>query len=145
MRRHGNTMNKVIPNMGIAHLALKTSDFEKSLAFYKAIGMEPYISWGEGDKHIQMLKFGKCGILELFAGGKKLDSDVGEYAGKYIHFAYEVDDVEAAFNAAIAAGAKPKILPKVVALESEPEKVSINIAFVYGPDGEELEFFREIR
>ncbi len=138
-------MNKVIPNMGIAHLALKASDFEKSLAFYKALGMEEYLGWGEGDKRIQMLKFGKNGILELFAGGKPIDSDPGEYAGKYIHFAYEVEDVEAAFNTAIAAGARPKVLPKTVALESHPEKVSINIAFVYGPDGEELEFFREVR
>jgi len=137
-------MNKIIPNMGIAHLALKASDFEKSLEFYKALGMEPYIGWGEGEKRIQMLKFGKNGILELFAGGKKIENDPGEYAGKYIHFAYEVEDVKAAFDAAIAAGAKPKVLPKVVPLESHPEKVSINIAFVYGPDGEELEFFKEI-
>ena len=137
-------MNKIIPNMGIAHLALKASDFEKSLAFYKTLGMEEYIGWGEGEKRIQMLKFGKNGILELFAGGKKIECDPGEYAGKYIHFAYEVEDVDAAFNVAIAAGAKPKTLPKVVALDSHPEKASINIAFVYGPDGEELEFFKMV-
>ena len=139
-------MNKIIPGMGIAHLALKASDFEKSLEFYKALGMELYLGWGEGDKRIQMLKFGGgAGILELFAGGKKIDEDPGEYAGKYTHFAYEVEDVEAAFNTAIAAGAKPKILPKIVPLDSVPEKISIQIAFVYGPDGEELEFFKEIR
>ena len=117
-------MNKIIPNMGIAHLALKASDFEKSIEFYKALGMEPYLNWGEGDKRIQ------------------IENDPGEYAGKYTHFAYEVEDVQAAFDVAIAAGAKPKILPKVVPLDSHPEKVSLNIAFVYGPDGEELEFFK---
>ncbi len=139
-------MNTKIPGMAIAHLALKASDFEKSLKFYTDIGMEPYIAWGEGDKRIQMLKFGGgAGILELFAGGTEVKhSDDGD-AGKYIHFAYAVEDVDAAYQTALAAGAKPKIAPKVVALDSTPEKVSINIAFVYGPDGEELEFFKEIR
>ena len=37
-----------------------------------------------------------------------------------------------------------KIYPKVVPLDSEPYKMSINIAFVYGPSGEELEFFKEL-
>ncbi len=138
-------MNTKISGMSIAHLALKASDFEKSLKFYTDIGMEPYISWGEGDKRIQMLKFGGgAGILELFAGGIKSSCNDDGNAGKYIHFAYAVDDVEAAYNVAIAAGAKPKVAPKIVPLESSPIKVSINIAFVYGPDGEELEFFKEL-
>lgn len=134
-------MNNKLPGLGIAHLALKAADFEKSLAFYRdGLGMTPYISWGEGSSHIQMLKFGDgAGILELFAGGS------GEQANNtYIHFAYSVEDVDAAFETALKAGAKPKIYPKSVALDSEPKKVTIRIAFVYGPDGEEIEFFKEV-
>ena len=131
--------------MAIAHLALRASDIDRSIKFYTDLGMEPYLAWGEGAKRIQMLKFGGgSGILELFNEGPAISVN-GEYAGKYTHFAYAVEDVEAAFNTAIAAGAKPKTLPKVVPLESVPEKISINIAFVYGPDGEEIEFFKEIR
>lgn len=138
-------MNKIIPGMAIAHLALRASDIDRSIKFYTDLGMEPYLAWGEGAKRIQMLKFGGgSGILELFNEGPAISVN-GEYAGKYTHFAYAVEDVEAAFNTAIAAGAKPKTLPKVVPLESVPEKISINIAFVYGPDGEEIEFFKEIR
>lgn len=138
-------MNTKIPGMAIAHLALRASDIDRSIKFYTELGMEPYLAWGEGAKRIQMLKFGGgAGILELFNEGPEIKV-VGEYAGKYTHFAYAVEDVEAAYNTALAAGALPKTAPKTVPLDSTPEKVSINIAFVYGPDGEEIEFFREIR
>ena len=60
------------------------------------------------------------------------------------HFAVCVDDVDAAFDIAVKAGGVPKIYPKIVPLNSTPKKMSINIAFVKGPDGEELEFFKEL-
>ncbi|MBQ8508585.1 MAG: VOC family protein [Clostridia bacterium] len=138
-------MNTKIPGMGIAHLALKASDFEKSVKFYTDLGMTPYLAWGEGDKRIQMLKFGESGILELFAGGKEKSVETDDFAGRYIHFAYSVEDVDAAYEVALAAGAQPKTAPKTVPLESTPEKIAIRIAFVYGPDGEQLEFFKEVR
>ena len=135
-------MNNKIPGLGIAHLALKASDFEKSLAFYRdGLGMTPYIGWGEPGKRIQMLKFGAgAGILELFEGGNEEIPEMG----RYIHFAYSVVDVDKAYNTAISAGAKPLTPPKVVNLDSKPKKVSINIAFVYGPDNEQIEFFKEV-
>ena len=135
-------MNTKIPGLGIAHLALKASDFEKSLAFYRdGLGMTPYIGWGEPGKRIQMLKFGDgAGILELFEGGNEEIPEMG----RYIHFAYSVVDVEKAYNTAISSGAKPLTPPKVVNLDSKPKKVSINIAFVYGPDNEQIEFFKEV-
>ena len=134
--------NKKIPGLTIAHLALKAVDFDKSYKFYtEGLGMTPYISWGEGDKHIQMLKFGSgAGILELFAGGSDAEAELG----KYIHFAYGVEDVDKAYETALAAGARPLTPPKSVDLDSEPRKVTIRIAFVYGPDNEQIEFFKEI-
>ena len=139
-------MNTKIPGMAIAHIALKASDFEKSVKFYTDLGMEPYLSWGEGEKRVQMLKFGGgAGILELFAGGIKSDITNEANAGKYIHFAYAVEDVEAAYNTALDAGALSKVAPKIAYPDTKPEKVALNVAFVYGPDGEELEFFKEIR
>ena len=36
---------------------------------------------------------------------------------------------------------EPQVLPKVVPLDSSPEKITINVAFVKGPDGEQIEFF----
>lgn len=136
--------NEKIPGLGIAHLALKANDFDKSLKFYRdGLGMIPYISWGEPGSRKQMLRFGDgAGILELFEASEE-EKSLPEM-GRYIHFAYSVEDVDAAYAAALEAGAKPLTAPKVVPLDSEPKKVSLNIAFVYGPDNEQIEFFKEV-
>ncbi|MGN1345358.1 MAG: VOC family protein [Eubacteriales bacterium] len=131
--------NEIIKGMGFHHVALRAVDFEASLKFYtEGLGMKLYSMWGEGDGRIAMLDLGDGGILELFAGG----TDEARSNPQYIHFALKVDDVDAAFETALQAGAKPKSVPKVVPLDSAPVKLTLNCGFVYGPSGEELEFFR---
>ena len=131
--------NEIIKGMGFHHVALKATNFEESFKFFtEGLGMKFYTQWGEGDGRIAMLDLGDGGILELFAGGAEGPNT------NYIHFAMKVDDVDAAYATAIAAGAKPKSAPKVVPLQSAPVKLTLNCAFVYGPSGEELEFFREL-
>lgn len=130
--------NDIIKGMGFHHVALKTADLDASIAFYEKLGMKFYTSWGEGDGRIAMMDFGDGGILELFAGGNG-DEQANP---RYIHFALKVDDVDAAYATALEAGAKPKSAPKVVPLDSKPAKLTLNCGFVYGPDGEEVEFFR---
>ena len=132
--------NEIIKGMGFHHIALRCANIEKSLEMYKALGMKEIVRWGEGEKLIVMLDVGDGGRIELFANG----SDEYSVKGKWNHFALRVDDVDAAYQTALNAGFQPLILPKVVPLDSQPEKISINGAFVTGPDGEELEFFREV-
>ena len=133
--------NDIIKGMGFHHVALKTPDLDASIAFYEKLGMKFYTSWGEGDGRVAMMDFGDGGILELFAGGSA-DEQTNP---KYIHFALKVDDVDAAYATALAAGAKPKSAPKVVPLNSEPVKLTLNCGFVFGPSGEEVEFFRVVK
>lgn len=132
--------NQIIRGMGFHHVALKVADFEKSLRMYRALGLEEIVRWGEGKSEIAMLDIGDGGRIELFACGGD------EYAvnGKWQHFAMRVDDVEQAYEVALAAGFVSKIAPKVVPLDSKPQKMSIQIAFVLGNDGEEVEFFKEV-
>ena len=132
--------NEIIKGAGSHHIALMASDFEKSLAFYKALGFKEIVRWGDEIKTIAMLDIGDGSRIELFSNG----SDEYSVSGKWAHFAISVDDVDEAFNIAVKAGGVPKIYPKAVPLNSTPEKISINIAFVKGPDGDELEFFKEI-
>lgn len=132
-------INKKIKGLGFHHIALKVKDFKKSYKFYSdGLGMTPIVAWGEGDGEIQMFDFGDGGILELFAGGS---DDLSEN-GKWLHFALRVEDVDAAYSAAIAAGAKELIQPKDVMINSRPYKMTVRIAFVTGFDGEQLEFFK---
>jgi len=132
--------NKVIPGLGFHHIALKAHDFEESLKFYtEGLGMQQVAAWGEGDGRIVMLDIGDGTILELFAGG-------AEHAevGRYMHLALKCDDVDAAFAAAVKAGAKPKMEPTTVPVASQPKPMTLRVAFVYGPSGEEVEFFKVV-
>ncbi len=132
--------NEIIPGMGFHHIGLKARDLEKSLRFYKALGLKELVRWGEGEKEIVMLDLGDGGRIELFANG----GDEFSENGKWVHFAVRVDDVDAAYELALKNGALPHIPPKTVPLDSRPEKISIHIAFVKGPDGEQLEFFKQV-
>ncbi len=133
--------NEIIKGMGFHHVALKTADFDASCKFYtEGLGMKLYAAWGEGDNRAAMLDLGDGGILELFAGGTTEDAA----NARFFHFAMKVDDVDAAYETALKAGAKPKSAPVVVPISSEPVKLTLNCAFVYGPSGEELEFFRVV-
>ena len=126
--------------LGFHHIALKCCDIEKSLTMYKTLGMQEVLRWGEGESLIVMLDIGDGGRIELFANG----SDEFSPMGKWVHFAMKAWDVEAAYETALAAGFVSKSAPKVVPLASAPAPTSIHIAFVYGPDGEEVEFFKEV-
>ncbi|MBE6625578.1 MAG: VOC family protein [Ruminococcaceae bacterium] len=131
--------NEIIKGMGFHHIAVKAKNYEESMKFYtEGLGMKFMTQWGEGDERIAMLDMGNGDIVELFAGGNDKES----VDPKYIHFAMCVDDVDAAYEAALKAGAKPKTAPLVAPLDSAPIKLTLNCAFVYGPAGEELEFFK---
>ena len=134
--------NERIKGMGFHHVALRTSDLDKSLKFYKGLGMKEIVRWGEGSLEIVMLDIGDGGRIELFAN-RGVDYPA---EGRWQHFAVEVDDVEAAYSLAIHLGGKPSIAPKVVPLDdARPAPIAIQVAFVEGPDGEQLEFFKQVK
>lgn len=133
--------NEIIAGMRFHHIGLKAADFQKSVAFYKALGLKEVVGWGEGEKEILMLDLGDGGRIELFASG----GDEFSENGKWIHFAVQVEDVQKAYDTAIAAGAASHIAPKIMELVSRPDPMAIQVAFVKGPDGEQIEFFKQVQ
>lgn len=133
--------NEIIKGMGFHHIGLKAKDFEKSCAFYKALGLKEVVGWSDPMKTIKMFDLGDGGKIELFSDG---GDDYSEN-GKWVHFAVEVEDPKEAYEIALKAGATSMIAPKIVPLDSEPYKMSIYIAFVKGPDGEQIEFFKQVK
>lgn len=134
-------MNEIIKGMGFHHIALKASDFERSLEFYKALGLKERVGWGEGENRAVMLDLGDGGCIELFAGGnggERIDQ-------RYLHLALRADDIEAAYNTAIGAGAVTKYAPYIASPDGAVPPIKMQVAFVYGPDGETIEFFKEIQ
>ena len=129
--------NRVIKGMRYAHMALAVRDLERSLAFYRALGMTPYVTWGEGRERIALLDLGDGSKLELFAKGE------GGEDAKWLHLAFAVENVEEAYRTALAAGATAVTPPTDMPLDSSPRRITLRVAFVKGPDGEELEFCKE--
>lgn len=130
--------NDILSGAGVHHVALMSSDFEASLAFYKGLGMKETARWGSPERTIAMLDIGNGSHIELFSNGGD------EYAecGKYAHLALSVENVDAAYELALSLGATPLTPPKSIPLDSAPAKMTIRIAFVHGPSGEQLEFFK---
>ena len=124
---------------GFHHIGLKCQNIEKSLAMYQALGMKEVMRWGAGRKLVVMLALGDGGRMELFADGSEEFSP----NGKWVHFAVKVTDTVAAYEKALEIGFTSKMEPTVVPLAAQPEPTPIHIAFVCGPDGEQVEFFRE--
>ena len=133
--------NDMIKGAHFHHVALRTTDLERSLAFYKGLGMKEIVRWGEGELEIVMLDIGDGGRFELFAN-RGVDYPA---EGRWQHFAIGVDDVDAAYELALSLGAKPHTPPKTVPLnDARPAPIAIHIAFVEGPDGEQVEFFKQV-
>lgn len=129
---------------GVHHIALHTSDLEKSIKFYtEVLGFKLERTWRNGDntKTLAMVDVGGNSKLELFSDctGK---TQYPTEAGSYVHLAFRCSDPKAAFDKCIAYGCEPHINPKEMVMPSEvPYPVAL--AFVKGPDGELIEFFLE--
>lgn len=135
--------NTVIGCTGFHHVALHSSDFEKSYKFYtEGLGAKEFRRWNSGERTIALLDMGGGVCIELFSAGKTRTC-FEEQAGLYVHLALNVKDSKAAFERAVLYGAKEKMAPKSMDLPSNPPLGAV-ISFVYGPDGEEIEFF-EVR
>lgn len=133
--------NKIVKNCGFTHICLFVSDWEKSHRFYcEGLGMKETAAWGEPGSRACMLDLGDGNNIEMFEA-KSAHGEHGPWeAGTWGHLALRTDDVEGAFEAAIKAGAREKSAPNKVALNTVPP-TPLHVAFVYGPDGEEIEFF----
>jgi glyoxylase I family protein len=136
-----NSKNSVLPGCGYHHVAIRATDFDRTMRFYtEGFGFRPAVRWGEGDGRAVLLDTGDGNYLEVFAGGKRAPGEpVPE--GAILHFAFRTTDCDAAIERARAAGAVVTTEPRTIELASEP-KVTIRIAFCKGPDGELIEFFQ---
>nr|WP_320131740.1 VOC family protein [uncultured Holophaga sp.] len=127
------------PVRGFHHVAMETADFERSVRFYQeAFGFRVRTAWGEGQGRGIMLDTGDGSCLELFAKGQGLRP-----SGGWVHIALRTSDCRASLERALSRGATPLQELKEIRIPGRPV-LPARIAFVKGPDGEEIELFEEI-
>lgn len=136
--------NEILKGAFFHHIALRAKDYDASMRFYRdALGMTCKGEWGSKGERGSMLLIGNGGIIELYEGGTEdLPEDFETRNGCFFHLAIAVDDVDAAYRKALDAGAKEKIAPTDNVIGSVPP-MPIRMAFVYGLDGELIEFFQD--
>lgn len=122
---------------GFHHIGLTVNDVEKSRAFYTVgLGGKEIFSFpmSDSDKTIYLIDLGENAVVELIPRGHE-EEEVGT---RWAHIALRCADARAAYDRAIAAGGRERIAPQDVMLGT----MAVCNAFVYGPDGEQIEMFQ---
>ena len=136
---------------GFHHIALRATDFDRTLRFYTdGLGFtlrHEFAIPGRIDR-AAFLDAGDGRYIEVFGQGSNVQSEgrrrePGEprTEGALLHFCLRVADTEAAYARALAAGAEPRVAPRIAVLGQNP-LIEVRIAFVTGPDGEVIEFMQ---
>lgn len=129
---------------GLHHVALRSANFERTLQFYcEGLGFTKKIAWTMGkDNATQavMLDAGDGNYIEVFSNGNEDDPAEARYA----HVCLRTDDTDKSHAAALAAGATERVKPTDVDIADRisGESVPVRLSFVYGPDGEIIEFMQ---
>ena len=119
-----------IGTIGISHVAIDCRDLEKSLAFYHdALGLELYAALGGATK----LGAGGGTFVELFAVGE----GAAEGRGSLKHFSIAVESIERAMAHLATRGVEAR--GPFTLNENDPGLPTRTIAFITGPDDEEIE------
>jgi len=120
---------------GFHHIGLAVGDVEKSRAFYTALGGVETFNFPFEGKTFYLIDMGGNAVVELIP---KLDASSPEQVEpRWMHIALNTDDCQAAHDHALSIGAREKSPPQEVNLKT----MKVCCSFVYGPDGEEIEFF----
>jgi len=123
---------------GIHHIAIHAVDFDRTVAFYKnVLGCTHDMCWGEPGSRAIMLHIGSS-RFEVFENGCE---DAPE--GAWCHLALDVEDTDAIYSAALAAGCKVHMEPKSLTISGDIDR-PVRIAFVKGFNGEIIEFFQTL-
>jgi glyoxylase I family protein len=126
------------------HLAIQTRDWEESKRFYiELLGMEQVGGFQLPHREVIFLNMGGGDLIELFEPIKANDYELPDHANESLavfHFALAVEDVDAATERCRTAGYAVKIEPKILQLDG----VHARLAFIIGPNGEHIEFFKDL-
>jgi catechol 2,3-dioxygenase-like lactoylglutathione lyase family enzyme len=136
---------------GLHHVAIRAVDFDATIRFYtEALGFRVHYRFSVPDRidRAAFLDAGDGRFIEVFGDGSTVQAEGRRRfpneeptEGAVLHFCLRVDDVDASYAKALAAGAVSRVAPGTRQLGTDP-RVEVRIAFVTGPNGEVIEFLR---
>ncbi|KMY32674.1 glyoxalase [Lysinibacillus xylanilyticus] len=139
---------------GLAHIAIQAKDYPATIRFYiEALGFKRGHHWSLPSFQIKEASMlispdGRT-CLEVFdddavipAQGKKARTEEEVAYGAMLHLAFYVEDVDKAFQTALAHGAKPYVEADNLTLGEPP--LVIRNALVHSPNGEVIEFIQDV-
>jgi lactoylglutathione lyase len=124
---------------GFHHIGLWVKDAEKSLDFYtRGLGGTEVFNFpmGESGKTIYLVDLGDNAVVEIIPRGNGEE----ESNARWAHIALRTGDAQAAYDAALKAGALSQTAPRNS--DTLLGTMAIRNAFVLGPDNEVIEFFQ---
>ncbi len=122
---------------GFHHFAIKTTDIERSAAFYRdVLGMKEKrrLHFDDGS-YLVMLALGET-CVELFGGANPRDPTQDRNEVGYVHLALTVDDTDAEYERIRTLGYQFYIEPRTVQ--------GLRVAFFRDPDGIPIELLQEL-
>lgn len=123
----------------LGHINFKTRDLEKSIAFYRQLGFEPFLELTD-EAHkpwIVYLRFDDMLYLELTGGGPAAQPAPGPEVTGFNHLCLTVDDIEKAAKELDALG-----FPLMHPLNSRKGLDNNRGAWVADPDGNRIELMQ---
>ena len=124
------------------HVALRAVDLDATVRFYReafGYGAPRVWSYPPYVEKAAFLPAPDGSWIEIFANGTPAGRE--EPTEGLVHFALEVDDVEARYERALAAGGTTIAPPASFTIEGDPGW-DVQLAFVEGPCGERIEIYR---
>lgn len=132
--------NPVIAGCGIHHLAIQSIDLEQTFHFYRdTLGMKLKMVFERPERTIYLFDAGDGCCVEIFpppADAKDFPPQPSPFP--IMHLALTTTNVRAAVEVVRKAGYKIRVEPTDLVLAGQPA----TIAFVTGPNGEDVEFFQ---
>jgi lactoylglutathione lyase len=122
---------------GFHHIGLWVKDSKKSLDFYtRGLGGTVVFNFpmGESGQTIYLVDMGDNAVIEIIPQGNGEE----EINAHWAHIALRTGNTQAAYDAAIKAGAVSRTAPSDIQLGT----MAARNAFVLGPDNEVIEFFQ---
>ncbi len=118
----------------LAHLALAAHDLDRSLEFYKKLGLKEAFRLNHSDGSLMLVYLHISGdrFIEIFPGGPKPDP---ERKGSFMHLCLQTEDIQAAVEQLKNAGVEI-LQPPSVGLDHNWQ------AWIQDPDGNPIELMQ---